>query len=78
MLPLVHQDVPAKLTLLTVTAAVPIVMSRFGAGMLPKELAMAAVPADRGRSLLSRVELPRLAISLATPVGVVLMVVEAA
>lgn len=41
---------------------------------------MVAGPADSGRSLLSRVELPRLAISLATAAvaGVVLMVVEAA
>lgn len=41
---------------------------------------MVAVPADRGRSLLSRVGLPRLAISLATAAvaGEVLMVVEGA
>lgn len=80
VLPLVHQDVPARLTLLTVTAAAPMVMIRSGAGTLPKELAMVAVPAARGRSLLSRVELPRFAISLATAAvaGVVVMVVEAA
>lgn len=41
---------------------------------------MVAVPADRGRSLFSRVGLPRLAISLAkvVVVGVTLMEVEAA
>ena len=77
---LVHQVVPAKLTLWTVTADEPMVMGRSTADLPPKELAMVAVPADRGRSLLSRVELPKLAISLAkvAVAGVTLMVVEVA
>ena len=78
-LPLVHQVVPAKLTLWTVTADEPMVMESTAADLPPKELAMVAVPADRGRSLLSRAGLPRLAISLAiVVVDVTVMVVEAA
>lgn len=55
------------------------VMESTAADLPPKELAMVAVPADRGRSLLSRTGLPRLAISLAmVVVDVTVMVVEAA
>lgn len=78
-LPLVHQVVPAKLTLWTVTADEPMVMGRSEADLPPKELAMVAVPANRGRSLLSRAGLPRLAVSLPMVASdVTLMVVEAA
>lgn len=80
LLPLVHQVVPAKLTLRTVTAVAdePIFIDKSGAEAPPKELLMVAVPAATGRSLLSKVELPRLAINLAIVVSVTWTVVEAA
>ena len=77
VLPLMHH-VADKTMVFTVTAAAgaPMMMDSPVAEPPPKEPAMVAVPAARGRSLLRRAGLPRLAMSLAV-VGLVTVMVAA-